>query len=645
MKLKRQLFSTFLMVTIIPLFLVSIYLFGTNAKLALDLHEQNLQTLTRIQGDFVEKYINRLLIHAGRFVVSPAVIEVCDTNNGEYLLRNPNLANEIIKFTDETLDSVSIFALISDNGNILYSSGSNSDTSALNAALHSIQWDDTQSVCEMSLENNPNSLVILTPVMKGNERVGGFLVALRTDYFLKTISGVRQREISNTLIYCKAHQSTVASSLAYKENLEKLNEKAVKQESGSLICQMGGRQVLTAFRQIPKTPWILVNSIPVMTVLSLSFDYILISIPIILFVLAVILYLSGRQSGRILEPLERLLDAVEQFFVSGAEEEFEAPEIDSKTEIGYLADKFTGMSDEIIFGQRKLQESNYLYNALLSATYEFRITIHIKKDIILCSSNKVGERLKKIEGDCASQRLYRFLTEGELSEKPNYGRLVWEIAYGNIAEPVETEFCCASGSSSELWYRLFAVPIKGRGEAVEQVVLHFENITDKKWKEFHLIHTSQTDPLCSLLNRKTFLTLSKMAKPVDGAAVFFIDLDQFKQVNDIFGHAAGDEMLINAARMLKAQFRNTDLIGRYGGDEFVVFALNLSREQAEHTAEQLIRNLYFERVDSLGRTLTVTASVGVCVLTGKIDVEQAIRTADQAMYEAKQSGKSRYKFA
>lgn len=644
MKLKRQLFSTFLMVAIIPLFLVSIYLFGTNAKLAVDLHEQNLQTLTRIQEDFVEEYINRLLVRAGRFVNSHAVIEVCDTDYGEYLLRNPDLANEIIKFTDETLDSVSMFTLISNDGNILYSSGSNSDTSALGKELNSIKWEDTQRVCEMSLGNAINSLVILTPVMKGDERVGGFLVAFRTDYFLKTISGVRQLETSNTLIYCNTHQNTVVSRVECKENLVNLSEKAMEQESGSLICRMGGKQVLAAFRRIPKTPWILVNSIPILTVLSLSFNYILISIPIILFVLLVILYLSGRQSGRILEPLERLLNAVEQFFVSGAEE-FAAPEIDSKTEIGYLAEKFTGMSDEIIFGQRRLRESNYLYNALLSATYEFRITIHIKNGTILCSLNRVEERLKRIEGDCASQRLFRFLTEEELPDDPNYGLLARDIAYGNIMEPVETEFCCTSGGgSSVLWYRLIAVPIGGAGDSVEQVVLHFENITDKKWKEFRLIRTSQTDPLCNLLNRRTFLALSQMAKPANGAAVFFIDLDQFKQVNDIFGHAAGDEMLIHAAQMLKAQFRNTDLIGRYGGDEFVVFALNLSREQAEHKAKQLIRNLYFERMDSQGRTLAVTASVGVCVLAGEIDVEQAIRAADKAMYEAKQSGKSRYKF-
>ncbi len=151
------------------------------------------------------------------------------------------------------------------------------------------------------------------------------------------------------------------------------------------------------------------------------------------------------------------------------------------------------------------------------------------------------------------------------------------------------------------------------------------------------------DTLTGLPNREVFTGRVELALtgPTRGAvAVLFVDLDGFKDVNDSFGHAIGDELLVEAAGRLAAEVRETDVVARFGGDEFVAMLADCSDEMALDIAERLRRSLS-EPYRIGHRDVVVSASIGLARTDGNDDAESAMRNADLALYRAKESGRDR----
>ena len=163
-------------------------------------------------------------------------------------------------------------------------------------------------------------------------------------------------------------------------------------------------------------------------------------------------------------------------------------------------------------------------------------------------------------------------------------------------------------------------------------------------------HLALTDPLTQLANRR--LISKHLRKPIGGSirhkdhgAVFLIDLDGFKHVNDTHGHEAGDRMLVEIAERLRSIVRSEDVVGRLGGDEFVFLMHRLggderiAHDSALRIAEKLI-NMINEPFEFNGKTLHVGASIGIRLLGfEELDMEIAISEADIAMYRAKEAGR------
>jgi diguanylate cyclase (GGDEF)-like protein len=161
-----------------------------------------------------------------------------------------------------------------------------------------------------------------------------------------------------------------------------------------------------------------------------------------------------------------------------------------------------------------------------------------------------------------------------------------------------------------------------------------------------LRHAASHDPLTGLVNRGGFTEQVEQALAEDplGTALLFVDLDNFKTVNDTLGHASGDDLLITVASRLRACVRAGDVVARLGGDEFaiVVRAPGIIQTAAESVAQRVIRTCKIDvvRDDS---SVTVHASVGVAVCTScRTTRQELIHAADVAMYKAKTAGKGRY---
>jgi diguanylate cyclase (GGDEF)-like protein len=124
-------------------------------------------------------------------------------------------------------------------------------------------------------------------------------------------------------------------------------------------------------------------------------------------------------------------------------------------------------------------------------------------------------------------------------------------------------------------------------------------------------------------------------------ALVILDIDHFKQVNDTFGHAVGDAVLVRLARLMVNFRRSGDLIGRMGGEEFLIALPGLDELAAVDLCQRLRRSIETDDWAEIRPELRVTVSFGVCARTDESDVDALVERADAAMYRAKRSGRNR----
>jgi diguanylate cyclase (GGDEF)-like protein len=218
--------------------------------------------------------------------------------------------------------------------------------------------------------------------------------------------------------------------------------------------------------------------------------------------------------------------------------------------------------------------------------------------------------------------------------------------WGSIAAGREWrgEICNRTKAGREYWAMTSISPVlDGDGRIVNYIGVS-EDITQKILQEQHIRFLALHDPLTGLANRNLFIdrlsqAVSYAERHGTSAVLMYIDLDDFKDVNDTYGHEAGDTVLKEVGRRLLTCIRSVDSVARVGGDEFVIILQDMT---GDREVEQVVRRVR-ERIAlpvelGEGRTCRVGASLGmsVCPDDGK-DVDTLLRKADLAMYAVKKS--------
>ena len=160
-----------------------------------------------------------------------------------------------------------------------------------------------------------------------------------------------------------------------------------------------------------------------------------------------------------------------------------------------------------------------------------------------------------------------------------------------------------------------------------------------------LAHLATHDPLTGALNRRMlehdFQRLSATAQRTSTkVGVLAIDLDRFKHVNDVYGHAVGDDLLRLVVETIQLTVRASDVVARIGGDEFVVLLADIGEQQAQEIAERVFRTLGETSLTTSTDEVAVRCSMGVALATQDDVVDTVLARADRAMYRAKQKGRS-----
>jgi diguanylate cyclase (GGDEF)-like protein len=180
------------------------------------------------------------------------------------------------------------------------------------------------------------------------------------------------------------------------------------------------------------------------------------------------------------------------------------------------------------------------------------------------------------------------------------------------------------------------------------MVVLVEDITERRIAEAKISHLARFDALTGLPNRNMLHDRMERAlgewRPDNMCAIHFLDLDQFKQVNDTLGHTRGDMLLEAVADRLRNSVRDADVIARFGGDEFVILQAPIKTlDQAESLATRVLEAVG-GTYDLDGHKVVVTASIGIAVAKNRIDPEQFLRNADMALYWAKAEGRGTWRW-
>lgn len=220
--------------------------------------------------------------------------------------------------------------------------------------------------------------------------------------------------------------------------------------------------------------------------------------------------------------------------------------------------------------------------------------------------------------------------------------------YNSIKEPINAEYRIKHSKFGYMWICNTLIPIRNSKGEVIKIVSHIKNINEHKRREQELHGIAIRDGLTNLYNKVyTEQAISELLQDKESiGALFMIDIDNFKGVNDSVGHLFADDVLKMFANILSSVFREGDIVGRFGGDEFVTF-MKFKGELSivEKRAEEIIRR-FDDYIASLGNVpFKTSCSIGVSISPNDAETFcDLYKKADEAMYSSKSGGKHRVSF-
>jgi diguanylate cyclase (GGDEF)-like protein/PAS domain S-box-containing protein len=321
-----------------------------------------------------------------------------------------------------------------------------------------------------------------------------------------------------------------------------------------------------------------------------------------------------------------------------------------------LATSVRDALDRVAKARSQRQASAQTQQSLLSEKERAQITLHsIGDGVITTDSSGVVEYLNPIaealtgwrQADAIGRPLSEvFCLVDEQSRQRISDPAARCLEAGRAVAPTGHNLL-VSRDGREYGIQGSAAPIRDRDEHVIGVVLVFKDVTETRRMTRQIAHQASHDSLTGLVNRREFEhRLNRAVKTARESgchhALAYIDLDQFKVVNDSAGHAAGDALLKQMSNVLDSNVRGRDTLARLGGDEFCLLLENCRLDKAAEIAEALLAAVRATPFAWQQRTFSIGASIGVVAITPLvISSEQALSYADAACYMAKHAGRNR----
>lgn len=321
---------------------------------------------------------------------------------------------------------------------------------------------------------------------------------------------------------------------------------------------------------------------------------------------------------------------------------------DEKGHVGHIVGSFTDITEKV--GQRIHDKyKQHMRDALLKqAMYD--ITVNLTEDFIV-DDNTMDQWRKETGIDYESftdmaQQAADKLIEPEFREEYrrffNRERIMEDVANGKGDKMQILEFKRIFNGKS-VWLRMTITPFSMDPDDDLWAYVLVYNIDDMKKREEELQRLAATDSMTGLYNRAYAMQQMETQlkqHPDQNAAIIFVDLDNFKQVNDTMGHAVGDDILICTAAVFREKLGEKSILGRIGGDEFLLMCYDFNKDEIQGILEDMLQYIV-DVCHMLCPDIPVTASIGYIVYPddGK-NIYSLVDKADRALYNVKEHGKN-----
>jgi diguanylate cyclase (GGDEF)-like protein/PAS domain S-box-containing protein len=358
----------------------------------------------------------------------------------------------------------------------------------------------------------------------------------------------------------------------------------------------------------------------------------------------VLLLLIIRVIRIFIEPVMKLQSAMESTHLLGSMASFVPIQLKSgaQDEFGRLSATFNQMSQALCESEQsmRLASSIYQFNAdAIVVTDENNLIVDVNPAFTRISGytrdEVIGKNPNIMQSGQHDATFYQEMWHSILNTDHWQGE-IWD-----------------KKSNGELYAKeANIIALRHKDGKIYRYVAQFSDITEKKYKDELIFRQANYDTLTNLPNRRLFmdrleLAIKQTRRDTRYLAIFFIDLDYFKEINDTLGHANGDTLLIEAALRISSCVRESDTVARLGGDEFTVILPELNDTLqpgriALSIIEKLAKPFYFANIE---KGHCISASIGIALFPSDADdLANLLKCADKAMYAAKSAGRNRFVF-
>lgn len=311
--------------------------------------------------------------------------------------------------------------------------------------------------------------------------------------------------------------------------------------------------------------------------------------------------------------------------------------------VGEQIDKLEKQADELrnIVKELRISEERFRIASIHSSSIIFEFDVTTKKGVILSGSGRFNsDDVEHVSFDSILKRLHP-------DDKVHVNKTFDNIFSGSDEEHCDIRMRAINGHKDFNWYSATLTPIRSQDGEIIRILGTLRDINTQYLETADLRSRAEVDMMSGLLNRATCennirTKLKKLDKAKRSAFMIF-DIDDFKSVNDRFGHDTGDRAITVTAHTIRSQFSHSDIVGRFGGDEFVVYLENVPNEELLFRKFNRIQQKLREHAESTDGFPLISISAGASITLGSIPFEQIYKEADTSLYEIKSEGKGRLK--
>ncbi|NFA44290.1 diguanylate cyclase [Clostridium botulinum] len=658
---KSIIFVVFL-ATIPALIIINIYITKFSER-SIELIKENVIISAKDQSTHLENFFDQRLINLN--VISNMQITndvLYDFNNNileksEKIKFRRNIIVDILKSRQEEQSYLVKTSLISKDNTIIASSDSDSigDKSVFNekdiARFKNKETIITDVIENEKVNNGEKSAIIGVPIFLNGEYQGIMASIINMSYFEKCVN---EAQFFNTgKIIVMDSKGTVAATISeyLNEDIHNINKPNTlkdvwenlehKEEPYGLIeYTINDINKIGYFYKMSNSNWVVLSGVEWSEFMDplneriniIIFMFIIICILVALSYIFIINFFS--------KPVYGLLNSIREIKKGNYKSRFI---YNVKDEFGEISQAFNELMDEILKNKMQLKLSEESYRVIMEQIDDIIFEWDINNDLITCSDNwnhKFNYKLKFQGKDLSTLNI---IYE---EDREKFNEIIQEIRSTN--EYRECEVRLRKNYSGEyIWCKFRINVILDDKNCPIKVIGVITDIDHEKRENEKLLFKAERDSLTEIYNKITSQDMIEecINNSVEGDkhVLFIIDVDDFKSINDTLGHLTGDSVLKDISIKITEIFNENSIIGRIGGDEFIVFLKNIGSENCIHKkAEQLVkgfRESYTGKVDRY----KVSGSIGIARYPENgITFEELFSNADKALYCAKKQGKDTY---